>query len=296
MSNNNNHILNLPPFTYFDVDLSAYSFFKKLVFIIKAKFLGFVVNNFNKNIFCFFINLFYKSDGKIKYQNNFYFKDLAKSIRVHYPNKRILRSVSNYQKHFKHLYDSYLFNNILFSEGDLIIDCGANVGEINIAFKLKDINVDYFAFEPDPESFKALLINNPESKKNLYQIGLSNKSGKSNFFMDSFGGNSSLIDFGSGSKIPIITARLDNYNFNKPVKVLKIDAEGFELEVLEGCGDDIRKIKYISVDYGAEKGESQDLTIIEVNNFLYDNNFKLIDFNHKRIIGLYKNNLMNDQI
>ncbi len=292
MNNNSNQIVNLPPFTYFDTDLSTYGFFKKFMFIIKAKFLGFVVNNMNKNIFCFFINLFYKSDGKIMYQNNIYFKDLSKSIRVHYPNKRILRSVSNYQKHFNHLFDSYMFNKILFSDGDLVIDCGANVGEINIALKLQGIYVNYFAFEPDPESFKALILNNPESKENLYQIGLSNKSGKSNFYMDSFGGNSSLIDFGSDSKISINTVRYDSYNFKNPVKVLKIDAEGFEPEVLEGCGDELRNIEYVSVDYGAEKGESQDSTIIEVNNFLYKNDFKLIDFNYKRIIGLYKNNLM----
>ena len=42
-----------------------------------------------------------------------------------------------------------MFNKILFSDGDLVIDCGANVGEINIALKLQGIYVNYFAFEPN---------------------------------------------------------------------------------------------------------------------------------------------------
>lgn len=290
MKINNSHIINLPPFTYFGIDLDSYNILKKILFILKGKFLSFVIVNTNRDIFCFFINIFYKFDGKIKFLDNFYIKDLKNGIRVHYPNKRILRTVNNYQLHFKNLYDSYLLNNLDFLDGDTIIDCGSNVGELNISLKLKEINVNYIAFDPDPDSFEALKLNNPESIANLHQCGLSDKNGESYFYMDSYGGNSSLVDFGSKNKIKINTKRLDSFDFKKPIKVLKIDAEGFEPEVLEGCGELLKNIEYISVDYGAEKGESQELTIIEVNGLLYENNFKLVDFNDKRIIGLYMNN------
>ena len=286
-------IINLPPFTYFGEDIDSYSLLKKIIFIFKGKFIGFVVSNTKNQYLCFILNIFYKKEGKIHYSDNFYYKDLEEGIRIYFPNKRILRVVRKYKQHFKKIYESYLLNHINFSEGDIVVDCGSNVGEINIALKLLNIEIDYFGFEPDPKSFESLKLNNPESLENLNQLGLSNSNGESNFYLDSFGGNSSLVDFGSDSKITVKTKRLDTFEFNDQIKLLKIDAEGFELEVLEGCGELLKKINYISVDYGAEKGKNQDLTIVEVNNLLYENNFKLISFNENRIIGLYVNNQLS---
>ena len=53
-------------------------------------------------------------------------------------------------------------------------------------------------------------------------------------------------------------------------------------------------MNYISVDFGAERGVDQDYTIVEVNNILYDNDFKLVNFSDYRFIGLYKNTKIND--
>ena len=38
-------IINLPPFTYFGEDIDSYSLLKKIIFIFKGKFIGFVVSN-----------------------------------------------------------------------------------------------------------------------------------------------------------------------------------------------------------------------------------------------------------
>ena len=51
----------------------------------------------------------------------------------------------------------------------------------------------------------------------------------------------------------------------------------------------VNKIEYITVDFGAERGINQNMTIIEVNNILLKNNFELINFSNFRLIGLYKN-------
>ena len=54
----------------------------------------------------------------------------------------------------------------------------------------------------------------------------------------------------------------------------------------------LKNTEYISVDFGDERGIEQKTTIVEVNNFLTENNFKLIDFSDYRLIGLYKNNTL----
>ena len=70
---------------------------------------------------------------------------------------------------------------------------------------------------------------------------------------------------------------------------MKIDAEGHELEVLRGSEQLLNKIKFISVDYGLEKGLEKRSTITEVTNFLFENNFILHKANVIRNTGLFVN-------
>ena len=83
--------------------------------------------------------------------------------------------------------------------------------------------------------------------------------------------------------------RLDKKVDLEKIKLLKIDAEGYEPEVLEGSEKLFKKIEFITVDFGAERGINQNMTIIEVNNILLKNNFEMINFSNFRLIGLYKN-------
>ena len=290
MKNSLPYIVNLPPFMYTGVDVDSYRLFKKILFFIKGKVLSFAINRTDKSLFCFIINLFYKKDGKISFRDNFYIKNCDEGKKIYYSNKRILRVVSNYKIHLNKILDSYCFNDMDIKNNDLIIDCGANVGEINIALKLKNITVKYFGFEPDPNTFQSLKLNNPESENNLYNLGLSDKDEETPFYLDNYGGNSSLIDFGSENSIKVQTKRLDSFQFSESIKLLKIDAEGLEPEVLNGSIGILDKIKFISVDFGAERGKDQGLTLIDVNEFLYKNNFSLVGFSNYRLIGLYLNN------
>ena len=64
-----------------------------------------------------------------------------------FPNKRILRIYLDPLKHFDRLFNSYCLDKVNINTNDVIIDCGANVGELNIALKLKNLNVNYYVFE-----------------------------------------------------------------------------------------------------------------------------------------------------
>ena len=290
MKNSLPYIVNLPPFMYVGVNVESYNILQKIAFFIKGKILSLIINKTSGEMFCFFINLFYSKDGKIHYKNKFYIKNLKGGNKIHYINKRILRVVSNHELHFNKLIATYCIEDVNLENSDVVIDCGANNGEINTALKLKNINVNYFGFEPDPQTFKSLKLNNPEIRNNLFNLGLSDKDEDSEFYLDGFGGNSSLVNFGSQETITIKTKRLDSFDFGNSIKLLKIDAEGFEPEVLNGSIGIIKKIKYISVDFGAERDEEEKSTVVDVNKFLYENNFSLVGFSDYRLVGLYLNN------
>ena len=50
------------------------------------------------------------------------------------------------------MFDS-IVNDIEFQ--DLVIDCGANVGELNIAFNLKGLEIEYLGGEPESKTLSA---------------------------------------------------------------------------------------------------------------------------------------------
>ncbi len=271
------------------VDVDMLNSFQKIMFILKGKILSYLVDKFSGKNFCNLINLFYREKTKIFYEDNFYKKELENTGIISYPNKRILRMVNNYELQLKRLIDSYCLESIKINNGDTILDCGANVGELNIALKDKKIFVNYIAFEPDPETFKCLKSNNPEDGNAFYMSALSNNNESKDFFIDNYGGNSSLVKFGDSESIKVSTITLDSLKLEQRIRLLKIDAEGFEPEVLEGSIKTLQLINYISVDYGHERGEDQESTVVEVNNALNNQNFKLIKFSDHRLIGLYEN-------
>jgi hypothetical protein len=62
--------------------------------------------------------------------------------------------------------------------------------------------------------------------------------------------------------------------------------------VIKGAVKSIKNVEFISIDYGFEKGLEQSSTIVEVNNFLIENDFKLYKFSEFRLVGLYKNKMI----
>jgi len=88
-------------------------------------------------------------------------------------------------------------------------------------------------------------------------------------------------------KITISAKRLDSF-FDNDIRLLKIEAEGAELEVLIGCKKLLTKVDYISADLGFERGVLQESTLVPVTNFLLKHNFELLHFSSPRICALYK--------
>tara|TARA_B100001057_G_scaffold469876_1_gene530640 strand:- start:1051 stop:1908 length:858 start_codon:yes stop_codon:yes gene_type:complete len=281
-------MINLPPFLLRDINLEKISFIKKIYLIVFGKFLSLIINKTTGKVFCYFINIFFKSDGKLFFKENKYFKQLKNKKEIYYPNKRILRIVKNVDFQFNLILNTYMLKDIGLKDDDVVIDCGANIGELGLALNSYGIDVKYFAFEPEEETFNCLLknVNNTEY---VFNDALGEENKTKTFYLDSYGGNSSLIDFGTDKKEEVNVITLDSLNFEFPIKVFKVEAEGYEPEVLEGSRNTLKLIEYVTIDFGAERGVDHENTVVEVNNILLRNNFELIKFSNLRTIGLYKN-------
>ena len=281
-------LVNIPDFIVADINVNETSAIKKIGLIIFGKVTSLVINTNQPKVICSFLNLFYKSTGKIKYENSFFTKNYGDNKKIFYPNLRFLRVARGVEFQFSKILDDYCLNELDFSSESLVVDCGANVGELFLSLKNnKDVEVNYFAYEPDERSYLSLK-KNISNHSNIYKIALSDKSQERSLFLDTEGGDSSLENFGSSEKIKVNSKRLDEYDY-QDIYLLKIDAEGHELEVLRGSEQLLNKIKFISVDYGLEKGLEKRSTITEVTNFLFENNFILHKANVVRNTGLFVN-------
>ena len=191
------------------------------------------------------------------------------------------------KKRAQSLAECYFLNQIEFNDGDIFLDCGANVGDLKNWFDLQKININYIGFEPSPTEFSCLKENVQPST--VYNIGLWNTAGELEFFVSSQGADSSLIEpLSFDDKIKVPVNRLEFYVSSK-IKLLKLEAEGAEPEILEGLGDKLNLVEYVSADLGYERGVKCESTLVPVTNYLLERDFELVNVSHGRICALYRN-------
>jgi len=282
------NIFNLPDFMFTGIDKYKLSKWSKLTFLLKGLLLSYIHKKTNEKIFCRIMNFFYSSNGKIYFKKNKYFKVIENNKKMYFPNKRIDRVIVDHERHFTNLLDQYSINQLEIKDNDLVIDCGANVGELYFSFLLNTQNIEYIAFEPDPAAFECLSLNINNKSHNLYNFALSSNEGKMKFYLDTFGANSSIEHFGSEEFITVETKTLDSFNFEN-IKLIKLEAEGHEIEVLKGSVNTLKNTEYITVDYGPEKGKEGNMTLPEVTNFLFKENFIIENASSNRYTCLFKN-------
>jgi FkbM family methyltransferase len=282
-------IIDLPDFMFANNN-KQFSKLLKIIMTLWGLIIGFIHKNTNGKLFCFFMNLFFQKDGKIYFKDNSYSKRLWDDNKFSYLNKRIDRIIINHRAHFKMLFDTYCLDSIDFNNGDLIIDCGANIGELFISLKMMDLPIKYIGFEPDPKVFIVLKQNLTRYDVEVFDKALSDKKDKKPLYLNTEGADSSLIYFGTEEKVIVESDKLDNFEYTN-IKLLKIEAEGGEIEVLLGSKNTLKNIQYISVDYGPERGVTSEPTNVDIINFLYENNFRLVNTSKYRQVGLFKNQL-----
>tara|TARA_A100001015_G_scaffold312194_1_gene416881 strand:- start:3300 stop:4133 length:834 start_codon:yes stop_codon:yes gene_type:complete len=268
-------------------------------------FILFPLNKLSHKVICklkgrwyeFFFNLYtliFNYEGKVRFDGKFYFIDSKDKNPWRFYHEKI--GLSCYKKGLisraESLSQLYLLNNISFNNEDIIIDCGANNGDFYLIFTKK---IHYIGVEPSPIEFSNL-ENNIKNQTLINKALWKDKKEKMDFYIKSYtgksGGDSSLIEVKNyEQKIKIDTTTLDEIiePLNKNVKLVKIEGEGAEPEILEGLSKHLRKVEYITVDAGFERGINQESTLVPCINYLTKNGFKLIDYSKKRTSVLFKN-------
>ena len=222
-------------------------------------------------------NIYFLKEKGLK--NIVYF--FSKEIQGSYAYKFGLKSRA------KKLSKEYLLKRISFKENDTIFDCGANNGDFKLWFTLNNLKIEYVAFEPSIDEFKCLEKNTMPSI--CHNIALWKNNETKTFYVSSQSADSSIIKPRNiEKKIKVKAMRLDNF-IDKKIKLLKLESEGAELEILIGAGDKLKLIEFISADLGYERGIKQESTFIPVTNYLYNRGFSLVEVNHKRCVALFKN-------
>jgi len=188
------------------------------------------------------------------------------------------------------LAEQYSLDKIINIKNGILIDCGANIGELG--FWAKKMSLHYLGFEPESNEFKCLTLNADDRVEN---IALWNKNEKLKFNSLPNSGDTSVFDIrGSTTSFEVDGRRLDTVikllDTNGP-RILKVEAEGAEPEVLEGSKHILKDIDFITVDCGPERGINQEYTFLSVNDFMLQNDFTLIVAKFERVTMLYKNNL-----
>lgn len=178
---------------------------------------------------------------------------------------------------------------------DYFIDVGAHKGEF-LSYILTLNHKKIFCFEPQKNVFKILYKNFKYNKKvKLFNLALADKNSNLTFYVNKLTSTSSffkskntfflkLKNFILNSKdshidkYSIKTRKLDDiFVFKKISNIfLKIDVEGFELNVLKGGNRLLsKKVRYVLVEkhfFKLHKNNSKD----NVDFFLKKNKFKLV--------------------
>lgn len=231
--------------------------------------------------------------GYCKINKLFYVTDYSFLKKKHYiPNKK---RISVYGRglswRVQDLNNAYKLNEIDFKSRDIFIDVGANNGDIGLWFLKNKKDVFYNALEPSPDVFIALKLNYEDySNFNVINYAAGNANSSMKFYKKDDSADSSLLEISDYESIEIVkVVKLDDIFKNDVIKCLKVEAEGFEPEVLAGCLKIINNINYITADLGYERGISQKETFTDVTNMLLSKNFKLLNINNQRLCALFEN-------
>ena len=235
--------------------------------------------------------IFFYYDKKLKL-----FFVIENKLRMYFPDK--MRGFETYSYGISYranqLAKTYNIDQIKFNEQDYVIDCGANYGDIFTWFKINNLKINYISFEPSPNEFECIKLNCFQQKN--YNLALSNSEGRMDFFLKTDTGDSSIIEPSLGyiKKITVNTITLEKFIIDKnlkKIKLFKLEAEGFEPEILKGSMNILNRIEYIGVDGSPERGKDNETTIEFAMEFLLKNEFEVVykDINKNFAKALFRN-------
>lgn len=168
----------------------------------------------------------------------------------YYKNDLIQKEIANTKDFYEvGMLDSLLNKGVLDSlKKGIFLDIGSNIGNHTLYFFQRAYIQSAYCFEPVQDTFqilqKNITLNNLQDKTKLFNAGVGEKEGMAQIknYNTNNTGLSQLKICNEGS-IPVIA--IDNMTFEGNISFIKIDVEGFELNVIKGMLNTIKKHKPI---------------------------------------------------
>lgn len=167
-----------------------------------------------------------------------------------------------------------------------IFDVGGNFGQTALQFAASFPTATIYTFEPVPSSFQRLQ-KAVEGQKRIksFNLGLGEVAGSMSMNLTSHAGSNSLLSVQSSQEsivVPIHTIdAFASAHSLESIDLLKIDVEGYELQVLQGAEGLLReqKIRYVFAECVlAPDTESAHTSFFELHQVLEQQGFCFVNY------------------
>jgi len=180
----------------------------------------------------------------------------------------------------------------LINGDDIVIDVGASAGAYSVLLSRKVKNGKIYAFEPNP--YATILLYKKIKRYNLKNIivvqkAVSNRNGTIRLFLNKDRSGSSIFkyDHYSSYEMMVETVKLDNYIKERKIDLIKIDAEGAELLILEGMKNLLKSTRVIICEYWPEGLIKMGFNPENLLKIFKENNFYLFYFEDNKLKPIY---------
>ena len=189
----------------------------------------------------------------------------------------------------------------------IIIDIGSNKGQFILLTEEFFVCIKIYSFEPIKELIeKQKKFFSYRDNINFYNFALGQKTEKKKFFLTKRKDSSSFLkineninnaDYLIENEINVNIHCLDNIINNQDLSdttLVKIDVQGYELEVLKGSLRILKKIKFILIEVSENEIYKNQALSSDIINFLKQKNFSILRENKSTKIK--KTNLIQKDI
>lgn len=170
---------------------------------------------------------------------------------------------------------------------DGIIDVGANIGQFAFMAHFVWPQIPIYSFEPDKECFIQLESNFKRYSipGKCFQIALSDQPGTKKLFIHDNRANNSFLKRYSSEKVEIdhIDVKAETLDgimgelAMTRMPLLKIDVQGFELSVIHGAREQIKRCKYVILEVSFQHSYQGNAHVADIFLIMRDNGFSCLD-------------------
>jgi FkbM family methyltransferase len=161
-----------------------------------------------------------------------------------------------------------------------IIDVGANEGQFAFMARYAWPSARIDCFEPDPDAFSRLKENHGDDRLiNLYNNAIGSES--TELFLNlgkTSAQNSFLQELGTSSQesiaVPVITLDEIYQSFPRETTLLKVDVQGYELEVLKGANALLSHLNFVLLEISLTNLYKEGVEIDTLWQFMKNNGYR----------------------